>query len=35
MNEKNQKAHISRSNSACAGGRKNNDQEKSQKENTI
>ena len=35
INEKNQKTSISRSIIACAGGRKNDDQEKKQKENTI
>jgi hypothetical protein len=35
INEKTQKAYIRRSNSTCAGGRKNDDQEKSPKENTI
>jgi hypothetical protein len=35
INEKTQKAYIRRSNSTCAGGRKNDDPEKSPKENTI
>jgi hypothetical protein len=35
INEKNQKASIRRSNLARTGRKKNNDQEKKQKENTI